>query len=291
MTNATRIVSWTAAVALVAAGWVSVSADAGHPESWLGVVLGDPADDGLRVLAVVPGGPADEAGLRDGDLLLAIGGAAIGPGTRVREVVKRFPPGRPVDVRLLRDGAVLEASLVPVQRVDSRYVIVPDVPAAPGAPLLQALDLRGGTAGIRTSRMSAELRSHFGAPEDEGVLVTRVRDDTPGARAGIRVGDVLLRLGETPIRTPSDLLTRILVADDARVLPAIVVREGKTVEFELDLSSGTDEVRPDAVLLERYLEDPRRRENRVKMLEQEIEGLRRRIRDLEEELREVREHR
>jgi hypothetical protein len=158
--------------------------------------------------------------------------------------------------------------------------------AEPSPPVLgEMLAVPDSTAGIRTSRMSAELREFFGAPPDAGVLLTRVTEGTAGARAGFRVGDVLVRLGDTPIRTPSDLLTRILVADETGELEASVVRRREAVRLVLDLSA--DRLAPGAGsgLLERYLESGSERENRVKMLEEEIRALNRRIRDLEEQLR------
>ena len=48
-----------------------------------------------------------------------------------------------------------------------------------------------GYLGVDLLPMSPELRTHFGAPEDAGVLVSRVSEDGPAALAGIQVGDVL----------------------------------------------------------------------------------------------------
>ena len=54
--------------------------------------------------------------------------------------------------------------------------------------------------------MTPELREHFEAPSDSGVLVNRVEADRPAARAGVRVGDVLITGDGERIREPFDLV-------------------------------------------------------------------------------------
>ena len=56
------------------------------------------------------------------------------------------------------------------------------------------LPLRGGYLGISVVDLSSELREHYGVGKDEGVLVSKVADDSPAARAGIRVGDVIRQI-------------------------------------------------------------------------------------------------
>lgn len=49
----------------------------------------------------------------------------------------------------------------------------------------------GGYLGISTSNLTPDLRKHFGGTEDSGVMVGKVHEDTPAARAGLRVGDLV----------------------------------------------------------------------------------------------------
>lgn len=55
------------------------------------------------------------------------------------------------------------------------------------------VSVQGGYLGVSTTNLTAELRQHFGATES-GVLVAKVFDDTPASRAGLRVGDVIVRV-------------------------------------------------------------------------------------------------
>jgi hypothetical protein len=84
-----------------------------------------------------------------------------------------------------------------------------------------------GYIGVQVLGLTPELRVHFGAPEDAGVLVARVDEGSPAAAAGIEVGDVLTAVDGKPIAGPHIL--------------AVEVREKKAGE-----SVGVDWLRDDA---------------------------------------------
>lgn len=50
---------------------------------------------------------------------------------------------------------------------------------------------KGGFLGVQMTELTPELRTHFGVPEDAGVMVSKVIDDSPASRAGVEVGDVV----------------------------------------------------------------------------------------------------
>jgi S1-C subfamily serine protease len=54
--------------------------------------------------------------------------------------------------------------------------------------------------------MSPELRAHFGAPGDRGVLIDTVRAGSPAARAGIHVGDIVVEIDGDAARSAIDML-------------------------------------------------------------------------------------
>jgi hypothetical protein len=62
-----------------------------------------------------------------------------------------------------------------------------------------------GYLGVQVLGLTPELRAHFGAPEDAGVLVARVEEGSPAAAAGIQVGDVLTAVDGKPITGPQSL--------------------------------------------------------------------------------------
>lgn len=64
---------------------------------------------------------------------------------------------------------------------------------------------RGGFLGVRLIGINEELRTHYGAPKDAGVLVAEVETDSPAARAGIQVGDVLTSVDGERVTSTRDV--------------------------------------------------------------------------------------
>jgi membrane-associated protease RseP (regulator of RpoE activity) len=64
---------------------------------------------------------------------------------------------------------------------------------------------RRGYLGVRLLEMTPELRAHFGAPKDAGVMVAGVEKDSPAAKAGVQVGDIVTRADGERIESGSDL--------------------------------------------------------------------------------------
>jgi C-terminal processing protease CtpA/Prc len=91
----------------------------------------------------------------------------------------------------------------------------------------------GLTRGLKTVPITAELRAHYGVPEDRGVLVVRVDDEGPIGRAGIEVGDVLVGVGKEPVSSPAEVRLALVRHDRSVPLSIEVVRKRETVVMEL----------------------------------------------------------
>jgi S1-C subfamily serine protease len=72
-----------------------------------------PGRGAVVVASVLPGGPAAQAGLRSGDLIVAIGGSAVQEPTQVIAAVERAGVGRPLSLTINRNGTVLKVEVVP----------------------------------------------------------------------------------------------------------------------------------------------------------------------------------
>jgi serine protease Do len=169
--------------------------------SWVGMgvqplLKSAAADAGVMVATVLPGSPAEQAGIRPGDLITAFHGTAIAA-ARAAEDLPAFnrlvfgvPVGTAVTVQGIRGGQPLEWKLVTAVRE----------PSLPKETELQPLGL---TARDLTKVVALEKKR----PSTDGALVVGVRNGGGAAEAkpALREGDIIVRLGSEPIARTVDL--------------------------------------------------------------------------------------
>jgi Tol biopolymer transport system component len=85
--------------------------------AWLGTVPDYAATgDGLRLSGVMPGGPAEKAGLREGDVIVQVAGRSVKDIYDYTRAIEGLKSGTAIDVIVLRDGARLTLSVTPAAR-------------------------------------------------------------------------------------------------------------------------------------------------------------------------------
>jgi membrane-associated protease RseP (regulator of RpoE activity) len=151
---------------------------------------------------------------------------------------------------------------------------------------------RRGFLGVRLIEITPELRAHFGAPRDAGVLVAEVDADTPAAKGGIEVGDVITAVDGESVGWTGDVSRAIgrkkggeiaqidLVRGRASRRLAVKVEERKGRERSIDLGDLGDHVRRHAWVM-RDLEKVR------PLLGEGLSGMRKRMAELEKRLSEL----
>jgi S1-C subfamily serine protease len=252
---------------VLAAGSAAVGADPGET-AWLGIFLGDAIDGGVQVVSVVPDGPAARAGVRKGDVVLAVAGKETEDRMVLGDAVDRFRPGETVPLRVLREGRVkdlaIEAGRSPVS---FSWTVEPSPPLREfafggfGGPVL----------GMTLREIPPELRRHFGAPAEAGILVAAVTPESPGARAGLRVGDVVVRVAGKPVARSIDLSLATARVAAGRPVDVDAVRGGRPVSLRLQPSGAGAR---DREALEREVEE---RNAEIERLRLEVEALEREL--------------
>ena len=94
-----------------------------------------------------------------------------------------------------------------------------------------------GRLGIVALQISPELRAHLGAPRDRGVLVDAVRPDSPAARAGLRVGDIVTDVDGDATKSASDVLDALTDRKKGDEVTLVAVRSSQRVELHIRLDS------------------------------------------------------
>ena len=93
-----------------------------------------------------------------------------------------------------------------------------------------------GRLGVMVMSLTPELRKHFGAAEDRGVLVAHVEPGTPAARAGIAVGDVIVAVRGRAIASAAEVLTVLATVTKDQPVAVDIVRDSKPVSLQATLA-------------------------------------------------------
>ena len=96
-----------------------------------------------------------------------------------------------------------------------------------------------GRLGVMVMGLTPELRKHFGAAEDRGVLVAHVEPGTPAAAAGISVGDVIVNVRGRAIDDPTDVLAALADVTKGQVVAVEIVRDKKPLSLQATITNDT----------------------------------------------------
>jgi serine protease Do len=164
------------------------------------------ADSGVFVEQVTPGGPAEKAGVKAGDIIVAFRQKPVLNGDDMLAKVQDAPVGSKCDITVLREGKKIDLVLVIADRADLNASI--EAGARRGQP--------GGTApnedsgaevrfGLSVQELTAEDRKERNFSGKTGILVTRVDAGSFAEDIGLRKGDILTHMNRQPIQSIADL--------------------------------------------------------------------------------------
>ncbi len=198
------------------------------------------SSSGAVVSAVTDGSPADEAGVRAGDVVVEFDGETVRSARQLTRLVQETPPGRAAGITVRRDGARLELEITPVDRLaptdDFRG------PLGRIGRLGEELSRRferfrmpefdvfrssGTRLGIRAQALAPQLADYFGV--EEGVLVTQVEEDSVASTAGLRAGDVITAIDDRGVSDVDDLRRRLDRVEPDEEFPLTITRNGETL--------------------------------------------------------------
>lgn len=87
--------------------------------------------------------------------------------------------------------------------------------------------MKRGYLGVGLTELTPELRTHFGAPEDAGAMVSKVEPGSPAEKAGIKVGDILTSVDGQEVKSAWDVMAKVRGFDEGEQVPIEVWRNGK----------------------------------------------------------------
>ena len=205
---------------------VRVSVNA--PRSVVGVDNFETADGNAGVTFAnvePPGGPADIAGLVGGDIITTVDGQPVRSDDEMRDLMRRLPIGKTVDVIYLRDGETKNSKLTTISQ-----------------------DELGRLEDVYSSR--PEGRGQFGYEDGDaerveipgtkmfGVKLGEILPNRPADMAGIKQGDIVVSFGDVPIRTSDEFLSRVRRAVPYSTVKLGIIRNGERIEIPVKMGKG-----------------------------------------------------
>ncbi len=177
----------------------------------LGVVLSDVNGDakGVAIERILPDSPADKAGLQVGDILVRIDGQKIQTSRDVREMLRNLESSKDLQVDALRDGQPLTVTVTPEKRDFSAFRMM----------------MSGRRLGVNLQNLDPDLAAYFQVDPNEGVLVTRIEQDSPAEKAGIHSGDIITHINGNKVNSAEDV-AKMISESDAETVELTVLRHG-----------------------------------------------------------------
>ncbi|HSY91528.1 MAG TPA: PDZ domain-containing protein [Candidatus Binatus sp.] len=238
-----------------AQSWVFASEDTGT-SSYLGVDISDitterlsalklKEEKGVEVTMVDQDAPAGKAGIKEHDVILTMNGTSIESGAQLRRMIHEMPPGRVVSFGLSRDGAPMT---VKVQLADKHnefarglhpgdiHVKIPDIhiPDIEMPNFEWVVTTRSERSGLMVENITPQLGEFFGVKNGNGVLVRSVEKGSTAEKAGLRAGDVIVKVNDQAVHDTSDF-THAVRSRNGGSVSIGVMREKKEQNINLTL--------------------------------------------------------
>ncbi len=197
----------------------SLTPSTGSLPAYLGLQLEKDARGGLLVSHVDLDSPAARAGIQKGDLLGSVGGKVLADTGSLRQLLRSKTPG--------------ESLKVSVVRKEGKTTTIEVTLGAVSAPL----SATAGGGGPRSGRGRATLGISV-EPSKEGIRIAQVTRDSSAEKAGLKAGDLLVKVAGTAIDSSDKLTTALSNKRPGETVTLVIKRAGKEQEVKATLSGG-----------------------------------------------------
>ena len=239
------------------------SEDSGTP-SYLGVDIADITTDrvaplklkeeqGVEVTMVDQDAPAGKAGIKEHDVILSMNGTEVESKSQLQRMIRETPAGRTVTLVLSRDGQPLTIKVQLADRRSEFHIAKSkdegdfhlEIPAIPNLgdldiPNFNVVVVQSSVrSGLMVENLTPQLAEFFGARDGRGVLVRSVEKGSCADKAGLRAGDVIVRVGDQRVHDTSDF-THVFHSHSAGTVNVEVIRDRKAQTLTISLPGRRD---------------------------------------------------
>ena len=194
----------------VTRGWLGVGIQDLTPE--LADYYGLKAEKGVLVTQVFEGDPADRAGIKVNDIILSVDGERVSTGRELSAMIANTPVGRKIKIDMIRDGKKKALTVTLAKRDDDEQTVA-----------TQSRD--NDELGIEVTDLDSDIARRFGIDGNEnGVLVTDVKDGSLAREADVRPGDIIKEINRTVVKDRNDFIRLMKKNNDSETIQLLVKR-------------------------------------------------------------------
>jgi len=184
-----------------------------------------PNTHGVAVATVVPDSPAAKAGLKVGDVIVAVNGTTVEDVNSFRLQIAGFAPGTTVQLRVNRSGQTLD---IPVKLSTFNLEAENN---GPGAGNLPGGGEKGALNGVSVQSLTPDLRQQLQVPEGtQGVVITDIDPNSQASAAGLQQGDIIEQVNRKPVNSVSEFNTAVRAGASSQST-LLLVRRGQGSQF------------------------------------------------------------
>jgi serine protease Do len=178
-----------------------------------------PSTEGILIQQVEPGTPADEAGLKRGDMIVEFDGKKVKNADEFFLMVARTPPDKKVNLKLIREGKKLDINATLANRTE--FVSTREPPSKVEAEKW---------LGLEVVTLTKALADQYKVEYRPGLLITGVEPGSPADKKGIRRGDIILEVDQKEVKNTKDY-NKIVesLKDRKKAIPFLILRNANTI--------------------------------------------------------------
>jgi S1-C subfamily serine protease len=240
---------------------------------WLGVGIGQDENGRAFVGSIDPESPAELAKLREGDVVLKIGDKDIASRDVLAAEIRKRKPGQEVTLKIEREGKPMDVKVKlgelaedeAFKEMDIRFPglfgpgapspLIEPKPGSPGSPTNPVIKPKPGSPrldlsprkpewsfesrkyiGLFGKDLNPELAAYFGIKEGTAVMISKLTDGGPAAKAKLQVGDIILSIDGKRVGTVDELIDFIQTKAAGAKVRLEVLRDKKPMTFDVEVA-------------------------------------------------------
>lgn len=206
---------------------------------------------GALIMDVIEDTEAEKIGLKEDDVIVKFDGKEVESAQKLKDLVNDLKADKEVDLTVVRDGKNMNfkakmKEIAPKHvevKVDGDDIMMEMKDAfafIDDDGLIWNEESKGGFLGVSAKNISDQLKDYFQVKQ--GVLVEKVHEDTPAEKAGLKAGDVIVKIEDREINDYGDLVRTLNYYNPGEKVNVQYVRKGKSGKVSVELAEKKNKV-------------------------------------------------